>query len=103
MDPELQRVSAKIMYQETCFIIFAQHTEIINRAFHEMRVAAKEGSVAITFDARNFRCNFTQNDVCELGHTRYYFESLGYSFKTSYSPNGNTIVTIGWNQAPKSL
>lgn len=102
MDPELQRVLAKTMYQMTCASIFAQHTEIINRAFYEMHIAAKEGHVAITFDARNFKCNFTQNDVYDLGHTRYYFESLGYDFKTSYNSNGDTIVTIRWNQAHKS-
>lgn len=98
MDPELQRVSAKIMYQKACSSIFAQHTEIINRAFHEMHIAAKEGHVAIAFDARNFRCNFTQNDIDDLGHTWYYFESLGYNFKKSYNSNGDTVVTISWNQ-----
>lgn len=98
MDPEPQRVLAKIMYQEACSSIFARHTEIINRAFHEMHVAAKEGHVAITFDVHNFKCNFTQSEIYELGHTRYYFESLGYGFETSYSSNGNTIVTISWNQ-----
>ena len=98
MDPELQRVLAKVMYQEACSSIFAQHTEIINKAFHEMHVAAKEGHVAITFDARNFKCIFTQREIYDLGYTQYYFESLGYSFKKTYSSNGDTIVTIGWNQ-----
>ena len=102
MDPELKRVLAKIMYQETCSSIFVQHTEIINRAFHEIHVAAKEGHVAITFDARNFKCNFTQSDICELCYTRCYFESLGYDFSASYSSNGDTVVTICWNQAHKS-
>lgn len=97
MDPELQRVSAKIMYQETCSSIFAQHTEIINRAFHEMHVAAKEGYVVITFDVRNFGCNFTQEDIDELRYTRHYFESLGYEFRITTNSVGAYVITICWN------
>ena len=94
MDAELQRVLAKIMYQEACSSIFKQHTEIINRTFRKMHEVAKEGRFAITFNSRNFLCDFTQEDILELGHTRYYFESLGYDFKTSYNSNNDTIVTI---------
>ena len=102
MDAELQRVLAKIMYQETCSGIFKRHTEIINRAFNKMHEAAKEGHIAITFDDRNFKCDFTQRDILELAQTRCYFESLGYDFKTHYTPNNNTTVCICWNQAHKS-
>ena len=99
MDPELQRVSAEVMYCETSSGILKQHTEIINRAFHKMHEAAKEGRAAITFDSRNFKCDFTQADILELCRTEHYFKRLGYNFKISFNSNNDQCVRICWDQA----
>lgn len=98
MNAELKRIYAKTAYQETCARILKNHTEIIDKAFHRIHEVIEEGHTAVTFDSRNFKCDFTQEEVNELRYTERYFESLGYDFKIDYNPAGYYVISISWNQ-----
>lgn len=102
MDIELKRICAKIAYQETCAKVLKQHTEIINKAFHKIHEVIEEEQTVITFDARNFKCSFTQEDIDELRYTRHYFESLGYEFRITTNSVGAYVITISWDQKRRS-